>query len=884
MEGTGMEKGYGTRENGVSGVPGGWKGDGMREGSSRRSFGIVPAIGMVLAFLAVGPGATVKAKSVFVVASHQTSKIKAYRIEPEGLAFQTTIAETESFGLGATGLCVWPSVDRLFVTYEGSPTIAWASTKTLGRDPDDEIEAAEGNLAGLVADETKGLLYVIGRETGHLLAYEFDIRRDTLVPAQLNGQPYLALEGLDRAFGIALDPDGGPEYFGIPSGLLFVADGSPRVRYYDTTTWALVGQVDVGRPAVGIDVDGAGSLYTGSFFEDSTYLVRTRLDGDPNDPETRIEKDLGVAVTDIAVDRATGLLYLTTQRTVDGHRGTVEVYDPTNWHAGDPNSLVWVDTENDADFDGPAGLDVGSQYKPANGTFLRKTDDVAAAVVPGDVYHYRLAYHAGPTDEPNVVITDILPAGVDFVRAEPDEPSWCRYDAAAHAYVWQVGYVTGADPNLYFELTVRVNEAAEPMGELVNTARAESEVSYVEDDEHTAVDCWGPEVICVDADAADGGNGTSWSRAYANLQDALARAATGCGTEIWVAQGTYRPGREPTDTFTIPPGVSVYGGFRGDETSRDQRDWRRYKTILSGYINDQTRNDTVVTMGHNALLDGFIVEKGKRGITNVYGEDLILRNCRICNNFESGVRVKDGDAIIEWCAVASNGKDGIYHNGTGRSLILKNTQVLDNTRNATPTIIDSVIHGNGTASTAYDEYYGIRIYRPTDPPVLRNNTIVGNINEGIYFEGSSSDPDVRNCILYANNADDGYVDYHGFRELWNCCVTDANDLNKPAVPMASGRGREPAGGAGVRVFGYRAGQCAPGGRLAVRGRGRQHVRGGRRDGHRRRRANRERDGRHRGRRGGLYGHRQPGRLERRRRGEPARVRHAFTGLAQPRSQ
>lgn len=47
------------------------------------------------------------------------------------------------------------------------------------------------------------------------------------------------------------------------------------------------------------------------------------------------------------------------------------------------------------------------------------------------------------------------------------------------------------------------------------------------------------QVIFVDKDAAEGGDGTSWGTAYRYLQDAL-QVATGT-SEIWIAEGTYYP-------------------------------------------------------------------------------------------------------------------------------------------------------------------------------------------------------------------------------------------------------------------------------------------------------------------------------------------------------
>ena len=125
----------------------------------------------------------------------------------------------------------------------------------------------------------------------------------------------------------------------------------------------------------------------------------------------------------------------------------------------------------------------------------------------------------------------------------------------------------------------------------------------------------------------------SWAAAC-TLQTALGTAAG--SDEVWVEAGTYKPGVHQGDTFTIPPGVAVYGGFAGAETSLGERDPAVNVTILSGDIDnndtnmdgndiDETTTDiqgsnsgTVVTMdgttGTNILastvLDGFTITGG----------------------------------------------------------------------------------------------------------------------------------------------------------------------------------------------------------------------------------------------------------------------------------
>src|SRR5574342_685318 len=86
------------------------------------------------------------------------------------------------------------------------------------------------------------------------------------------------------------------------------------------------------------------------------------------------------------------------------------------------------------------------------------------------------------------------------------------------------------------------------------------------------------------------GSGTSWANAYGNPQAALANAAC---TEIWVAQGTYKPtnGTDRTISFVLKSGVALYGGFAGSETLLTQRNLAVNPTILSGEIGSAAAAD-----------------------------------------------------------------------------------------------------------------------------------------------------------------------------------------------------------------------------------------------------------------------------------------------------
>ena len=69
-------------------------------------------------------------------------------------------------------------------------------------------------------------------------------------------------------------------------------------------------------------------------------------------------------------------------------------------------------------------------------------------------------------------------------------------------------------------------------------------------------------VIYVNAGAGGANNGTSWTDAFQDLQDALAIA--GPGDQVWVAQGIYRPSNSDRNiSFDLANSVEVYGGFAG---------------------------------------------------------------------------------------------------------------------------------------------------------------------------------------------------------------------------------------------------------------------------------------------------------------------------------
>ncbi|MBL4770985.1 MAG: hypothetical protein JKY61_07560 [Planctomycetes bacterium] len=128
------------------------------------------------------------------------------------------------------------------------------------------------------------------------------------------------------------------------------------------------------------------------------------------------------------------------------------------------------------------------------------------------------------------------------------------------------------------------------------------------------------QVIYVDADAPAGGTSQNddWTDAYPEFRDALLDPRSS-SHQIWVAEGIYKPTSttDRTQTFSIPIGGRIYGGFRGDETSLVDRAGLFATTILSGDIDgtpglsdfDSFHVVTASNIG-NLEFDGFTIRNG----------------------------------------------------------------------------------------------------------------------------------------------------------------------------------------------------------------------------------------------------------------------------------
>ncbi|MBN2191410.1 MAG: hypothetical protein JW751_01225, partial [Polyangiaceae bacterium] len=187
--------------------------------------------------------------------------------------------------------------------------------------------------------------------------------------------------------------------------------------------------------------------------------------------------------------------------------------------------------------------------------------------------------------------------------------------------------------------------------------------------------------------------GETWGTAFRSVNEGVAAAALvtaddRCAghAEVWVAAGTYFVYRTSTaNTINLANGVAIYGGFQGNEASREERDWDLNPTVLDGCRSAEScglsdRVLHVVTTGNYAVIDGFTITHGyayNRSVTNgacgggVYAAGPVtLRNCRVNNNYAGvddgsshycgggGLHTRAG-ATIENCTFEYNGASAL---------------------------------------------------------------------------------------------------------------------------------------------------------------------------------------------------------------------------------
>ncbi len=248
------------------------------------------------------------------------------------------------------------------------------------------------------------------------------------------------------------------------------------------------------------------------------------------------------------------------------------------------------------------------------------------------------------------------------------------------------------------------------------------------------------------------GNGSSWEDAAGDLQKALDFSKP--GNQVWVAQGTYLPSYDGDRdaSFRIPKGVQLYGGFAGDETNLEMRNWPSNYTILSGEIGDPNNPEdnsyTVVYFegaNNKTVLDGFTIVNGYSDGTGEKGDvrragggifnngsngasNPTIKNCTFRGNFG-----RDGAAIYNYAANGETSASIINCSFAFNKADLEGGAIYnDGTNGICNTLIQGCTFLNNEAS------YGAGIHNQAEngetKPMIVDCNFSGNVS---YIKGSS---------------------------------------------------------------------------------------------------------------------------------------------------
>ena len=408
---------------------------------------------------------TAGAKSLYTIAAINASPtpIEAYNIEANGsLTFQAGYG-VPSYSGGAVGIAIDSDSATLFVTYEFTNIIQLLDATTMA-DLGTTTAPGASNLAGIVVDQDKGLLYTIDRNTNDLYIYKWYPSNTTLIL-----QNTQELANLTSGYGLALDEI---------NDVLYVADyyySDYGVKYYDTATWTNLGEFTTSHQPQSIAVDATNQfIYTGSGKGSSHIITKYNMNNG-----TEVTKDIGQSALGMAVDPASSFLYCNAGVYV-GSLSTIRAFD------SDLNQLF--STSFNYSYPSPTGLCIPGQdisYNPLN---LTKDDGLEEeeCVSPGENINYTICFDNGLNefDIHNVTLEDTLPANVSFDGASDGG----TYDGVNHTVNWDLGTILSGEGDCIW-LLVQVDSSTPPETTITNYVTIDSDETPPTTQSETTLTC-----------------------------------------------------------------------------------------------------------------------------------------------------------------------------------------------------------------------------------------------------------------------------------------------------------------------------------------------------------------------------------------------------------
>lgn len=314
--------------------------------------------------------------------------------------------------------------------------------------------------------------------------------------------------------------------------------------------------------------------------------------------------------------------------------------------------------------------------------------------------------------------------------------------------------------------------------------------------------------------AAEGGvdtnDGTSWATAKATVAGAIAVVQQSAKKEIWVKKGTYSEAWGDKLNLTNVGGVSIYGGFNGDEATAEAR--------AKGANPWEYTNETVITfadgttpgfqMNNNLnaanpfLVDGFSFKNMTSAAAAITIRSFAtMQNCIVSDNqltkgLLNSYAGAAGTVTYRNCFIANNiitGNNVLTHNTNHVDLVgIVDGCVFVNNTSTSHQIIN--LGGKGSVSVTNSKFY--------------NNKAAANILN----MGAAVRSEVVNCLVYNNEAS-AMASMAGAGEVAIISSTIVNNKGKAAnggVSLVNAnakvyntivRGNQAADGTAISIYG-----------------------------------------------------------------------------------
>ena len=278
------------------------------------------------------------------------------------------------------------------------------------------------------------------------------------------------------------------------------------------------------------------------------------------------------------------------------------------------------------------------------------------------------------------------------------------------------------------------------------------------------------------------GDGTSWESAFGDIPQAIfAASADGKKHQIWVAAGTYYGDTTLSTVVNLAPGISLYGGFAGNEKSLAARDTANNPTILDG-----KNARRVVTQNYGfsdsmaVVVDGFTIQNGYmyNGGGAYLCKNTTLNNCIVknCRAIESGSAVYANGANVTNSIVCYNGAVDYNTNrnaalyfvgGFIDSCIVKNNSAYYTSalQAESSVITNSLFEGNGNCNNHIITLSKSRMY---DCKMISNVNNTYSSDQIVYLSSGST---VERCLIDGNDTYHQTVYLTGSSTISNSQIT-----------------------------------------------------------------------------------------------------------------